>query len=205
MSFDFSTLDSRQESKLSQSLSSRAMSFDDIHCIDIQINKICLNPFRAGRCLSTERRGDKTVLCSRLNPFRAGRCLSTDDVLNMRTHFRVSIPFEQGDVFRPRNGDSSESIGLCLNPFRAGRCLSTKKERQLQMLENVSIPFEQGDVFRQKLYFLDNENFYTSQSLSSRAMSFDCSGMLEAGIMRPFRPTSQFFWKVKELALDLSK
>ena len=44
-----------------------------------------------------------------------------------------------------------------------------------------------------------------SQSLSSRAMSFDCSGMLEAGIMRPFRPTSQFFWKVKELALDLSK
>ena len=152
MSFDFSTLDSRQESKLSQSLSSRAMSFDDIHCIDIQINKICLNPFRAGRCLSTERRGDKTVLCSRLNPFRAGRCLSTDDVLNMRTHFRVSIPFEQGDVFRPRNGDSSESIGLCLNPFRAGRCLSTKKERQLQMLENVSIPFEQGDVFRLQRY-----------------------------------------------------
>jgi hypothetical protein len=31
-----------------------------------------------------------------------------------------------------------------------------------------------------------------SQSLSFRAMSFD-SGMLEAGIMRPFRPTSQFF------------
>ena len=48
-------------------------------------------------------------------------------------------------------------------------------------------------------------SFTGSQSLSIRAMSFDCSGMLEAGIMRPFRPTSQFFWKVKELALDLSK
>ena len=44
-----------------------------------------------------------------------------------------------------------------------------------------SIPFEQGDVFRHR------------------------SGMLEAGIMRPFRPTSQFLGKVKELALDLSK
>ena len=72
------------------------------------------------------------------------------------------------------------TIMICLNPFRAGRCLST--------------PFS-------GLYF----NSSKSQSLSSRAMSFDCSGMLEAGIMRPFRPTSQFFWKVKELALDLSK
>ena len=199
------------------------MSFDDIHCIDIQINKICLNPFRAGRCLSTERRGDKTVLCSRLNPFRAGRCLSTDDVLNMRTHFRVSIPFEQGDVFRPRNGDSSESIGLCLNPFRAGRCLSTKKERQLQMLENVSIPFEQGDVFR--LWFnslseaLDcrlnpfragrclstkedqswSDFKKASQSLSSRAMSFDKKSLAEivkAFVSIPFEQGDVFRHKM---------
>ena len=68
----------------------------------------------------------------------------------------------------------------------------------------VSIPFEQGDVFR-PITSSDYGQRYASQSLSSRAMSFDCSGMLEAGIMRPFRPTSQFFWKVKELALDLSK
>ena len=68
-----------------------------------------------------------------------------------------------------------------LNPFRTGRCLSTRKE------------------------WLETGEVQASQSLSNRAMSFDCSGMLEAGIMRPFRPTSQFFWKVKELALDLSK
>ena len=67
-----------------------------------------------------------------------------------------------------------------LNPFRSGQCLST----------NMEYPYDYD---------------FESQSLSIRAMSFDCSGMLEAGIMRPFRPTSQFFWKVKELALDLSK
>ena len=92
-----------------------------------------------------------------LNPFRAGRCLST-----------VSLGSTVGDA-------------TSLNPFRAGRCLSTEEEIN-KVISDVE-----------------------SQSLSSRAMSFDCSGMLEAGIMRPFRPTSQFFWKVKELALDLSK
>ena len=74
----------------------------------------------------------------------------------------------------------------------------------LLLLLLVSIPFEQGDVFR-LIYYHYYYGDSMSQSLSSRAMSFDCSGMLEAGIMRPFRPTSQFFWKVKELAIDLSK
>ena len=140
---------------LSQSLSSRAMSFDLISFIAI----VCLFS---------------------LNPFRAGRCLSTATIFN----YKATI------------------VGL--NPFRAGRCLSTKFYHLLASRSIVSIPFEQGDVFRHNCpeeVVVDN----TSQSLSSRAMSFDCSGMLEAGIMRPFRPTSQFFWKVKELALDLSK
>ena len=35
-----------------------------------------------------------------LNPFRAGRCLSTLSVEEMKTLFSVLIPFEQGDVFR---------------------------------------------------------------------------------------------------------
>ena len=93
---------------------------------------------------------------------------------------------------------------LCLNPFRAGRCLSTSELFINLGIEIVSIPFEQGDVFR-PIKDLKETAKSVSQSLSSRAMSFDCSGMLEAGIMRPFRPTSQFFWKVKKLALDLSK
>ena len=60
----------------------------------------------------------------------------------------VSIPFEQGNVFRHTSAAQ----------------LSTKKL--------VSIPFEQGDVFR----CANNDQFnelLKSQSLSSRAMSFD--------------------------------
>ena len=46
-------------------------------------------------------------------------------------------------------------------------------KEQLEQVEQVSIPFEQGDVFRQDegtQIYGDNK----SQSLSSRAMSFDC-------------------------------
>ena len=84
-----------------------------------------------------------------LNPFRAGRCLST--------YFTFIIA----------KNVLSQSL------FRAGRCLSTKKERELQVLKNVSIPFEQGDVFRRFRMFGLNTAVRRSQSLSSRAMSFD--------------------------------
>ena len=131
------------------------MSFDNEN-YSKDLAERCLNPFRAGRCLSTEELKKHLAVLTRLNPFRAGRCLSTLDI---------------GKQLKTKRS---------LNPFRAGRCLST----ELKSLWN---------------------EYARSQSLSSRAMSFDCSGMLEAGIMRPFRPTSQFFWKVKELALDLSK
>ena len=41
------------------------------------------------------------ISAMRLNPFRAGRCLSTDEVfIYMQDLDNVSIPFEQGDVFR---------------------------------------------------------------------------------------------------------
>ena len=39
----------------------------------------------------------------------------------------VSIPFEQGDVFRPDAKVSVLSKFRSLNPFRTGRCLSTVK------------------------------------------------------------------------------
>ena len=73
-----------------------------------------------------------------------------------------------------------------------------ERNQASQSLSSRAMSFDEVQVF-------ENQLRRESQSLSSRAMSFDCSGMLEAGIMRPFRPTSQFFWKVKELALDLGK
>ena len=36
-----------------------------------------------------------------LNPFRAGQCLSTFQWFMCNEKRRVSIPFEQGNVFRP--------------------------------------------------------------------------------------------------------
>ena len=98
------------------------MSFDET-LKTIQYNG-CLNPFRAGRCLSTHLMRLKEVLGIGLNPFRAGRCLSTE--------------YEDGSV--------RDNFGL--NPFRAGRCLST-----------INLSPKEGN--------------YESQSLSSRAMSFD--------------------------------
>ena len=85
---------------------------------------------------------------------------------------KVSIPFEQGDVFRliiiirrfimsiksqslssramsfDTFQSTSKSRDWALNPFRAGRCLSTRKEKLRWTQRNT-------------------------QSLSSRAMSFD--------------------------------
>ena len=60
----------------------------------------------------------------------------------------VSIPFEQGDVFRH------------------------EVKKYIRENDFVSIPFEQGDVFRQKK-LLHVKLVMWSQSLSSRAMSFD--------------------------------
>ena len=62
--------------------------------------------------------------------------------------YKVSIPFEQGDVFRPN------------------------KLKQIFFTFLVSIPFEQGDVFRPVTGKFSG-TLEVSQSLSSRAMSFD--------------------------------
>ena len=53
------------------------MSFDDEHGNYHDFSSCSLNPFRAGRCLSTEGALPEKVVAARLNPFRAGRCLST--------------------------------------------------------------------------------------------------------------------------------
>ena len=102
MSFDWSCADYFEMALLSQSLSNRAMSFDAF---------LLVKP---------------SQLVHRLNPFRTGRCLST------------------------RKGASRNSLALL-----------------------VSIPFEQGDVFRLNI-MATNEHATMSQSLSNRAMSFDC-------------------------------
>ena len=94
--------------------------------------------------------------------------------------------------------NTSQSLSSRAMSFDLSRTRSSPDVDQSQSLSSRAMSFD-------KTLQLKAEIFKESQSLSSRAMSFDCSGMLEAGTMRPFRPTSQFFGKVKELALDLSK
>ena len=59
-----------------------------------------------------------------------------------------------------------------LNPFRAGQCLSTQVQFVHKDMHKVSIPFEQGNVFRLIASEIESKGS-VSQSLSSRAMSFD--------------------------------
>ena len=79
----------------------------------------CLNPFRSGRCLSTDEHMKAVDKFRSLNPFRSGRCLSTDLTSTTLTALgTVSIPFDQGDVFRHAIkgvvslGSSSQSLSI---------------------------------------------------------------------------------------------
>ena len=76
MSFDDDMTNPSAGGNRSQSLSIRAMSFDGELGL-IQATAKSLNPFRSGQCLSTlsYQKKQSMVLC--LNPFRSGQCLST--------------------------------------------------------------------------------------------------------------------------------
>ena len=84
----------------------------------------------------------RTVKTS-LNPFRAGRCLSTKGAALKMETLKVSIPFEQGDVFRLKERQQA-LVRRCLNPFRAGRCLSTKSTLRMKTLASCLNPFRAG-------------------------------------------------------------
>ena len=125
------------------------MSFDTVSENLVTVTLSVSIPFEQGDVFrqSTKKQFDKSILC--LNPFRAGRCLSTrNSFINALNH-------------------------ISLNPFRAGRCLSTIRSVATGIATSVSIPFEQGDVFRPKADMPKRISYAMSQSLSSRAMSFD--------------------------------
>ena len=108
----------------SQSLWNRAVSFDtERKPSEFFINS--LNPFGTGQCLST--RMIKPIkpeeFC--LNPFGTGQCLSTRVWRLVRWRIVVSIPLEQGSVFRLKKLLMVFAINQRLNPFGTGQCLPT--------------------------------------------------------------------------------
>ena len=123
------------------------MSFDDNYWSGVHQEMESLNPFRSGQCLSTvECCFDHLWYKSQSLSIRA---MSFDEEMDSRlTEMdKVSIPFDQGNVFR-----------------------LVKLNLRVHYLQ-VSIPFDQGNVFRQTQE--KNRIGDRSQSLSIRAMSFD--------------------------------
>ena len=127
-----------------------------------------LNPFRAGRCLSTHHYGigyqpliKSQSLSSRAMSFDlddlqcyvvlkgsqslSSRAMSFDITSAQKINLKsVSIPFEQGDVFRLMFGLGQAVRSIGLNPFRAGRCLSTYGAMKMIKLELCLNPFRAG-------------------------------------------------------------
>ena len=89
----------------SQSLWSRAGSFDLVGVEEPNAVQMCLNPFGAGRGLSTTAVSAMPLVANGLNPFRTGRGLSTTHPAPINVGQEVSIPLVsiplgQGGVFR---------------------------------------------------------------------------------------------------------
>ena len=130
----------------SQSLSNRAMSFD-WSCADY-FEMALLSQSLSNRAMSFDDWGRARYSCS----------------------YYVSIPFEQGDVFRPKL--LREYPKYVKSQSLSNRAMSFDRNSKIIRLFFVSIPFEQGDVFRLMLR-MKHMGASSSQSLSNRAMSFD--------------------------------
>ena len=85
----------------------------------------------------------------------------------------VSIPFEQGDVFRPLMRKCNYNLKRRLNPFRAGRCLSTYMLKSIKMCRKLSQSLSSRAMSFDEVRRIVYRAVEASQSLSSRAMSFD--------------------------------
>ena len=100
---------------VSQSLWNRAVSSDSGWVNPLHIVS-GLNPFGTGQCLPTQTitLGENPIEC--LNPFGTGQCLPTPKDYRYRYSWKVSIPLEQGSVFRHyiRNEDNNRRLSQSL-------------------------------------------------------------------------------------------
>ena len=131
----------------SQSLLSRAMSFDEKPKAKFWLN-IGLSQSLSSRAMSFDRT-------------TSGRT----------TESNVSIPFDQGDVFRRSYSYYHQRTRYVSIPFDQGNVFRLLERIRKRRRIRVSIPFDQSDVFRPA----NGGTLPTdkSQSLSIRAMSFD--------------------------------
>ena len=77
------------------------------------------------------------------------RAMSFDERHDLHVHYRrVSIPFDQGDVFRHVSAAINEADEIVSIPFDQGDVFRQTQSLRLEAIKDVSIPFDQGDVFR---------------------------------------------------------
>ena len=83
-----------------------------------------------------------------LNPFGTGQCLPTHSSALLLNLSPVSIPLEQGSVFRLANVGGLGRLGEVSIPLEQGSVFRRLAEIASNLDEGVSIPLEQGSVFR---------------------------------------------------------
>ena len=101
----------------------------------------------------------------------------------------VSIPLEQGNVFRHSLEDVIEEKNKSQSLWNRAMSSDTEGFGVFRVARSVSIPLEQGNVFRPTLYRVTIEELL-SQSLWNRAMSSDGSG----AVMLNLQHKSQSLW-----------
>ena len=93
--------------------------------------------------------------------------------LNTAVRSLVSIPLEQGNVFRHKICAVKLGDYARLNPFGTGQCLSTSVTNTNQSADLSLNPFGTGQCLSTCAPTHWKEKLSVSQSLWNRAMSFD--------------------------------
>ena len=122
------------------------MSFDRTKLVKMA-HKGGLNPFGTGQCLSTYQ-SRVSLPANGLSQSLWNRAMSFDEVMSVLKDIAlVSIPLEQGNVFRPLN--AFDNIRIAVSQSLWNRAMSFDARNSIVSIhEFVSIPLEQGNVFR---------------------------------------------------------
>ena len=122
------------------------------------LKTFCLNPFRTGQGLSTYKKMAIKYHPDRLNPFGTGQGLSTSRVRINGKRQGVSIPLEQGGVFRHVKFRVLNALSSFQSLWSRAGSFDSKLDA-LDTLLKVSIPLEQGRVFRRdNLILIEKED-----------------------------------------------
>ena len=98
---------------------------------------------------------------SSFNPFSSGQVFRQNNQRNIPRRNNVSIPLEQGGVFRLIHANYKDAF-MRLNPFRTGRVFRRVPRPLKGEVVGVSIPLERGRVFRHMTNYMNILNLLVS-------------------------------------------